>query len=152
MTKRVANALALHTKELASFRAKLARQVVDSEGAIDKAEQQLSRMLPRIDMGDLTLKDTADKLQALLRDLRATRAKTSEDLRNKTIALDIDNSCRKVTPQMASGEAALKKLVSSSSAPVLGSVNMASTTGNMNATFLKASSGNPQQGDFMPEQ
>merc|ERR1712070_595009 len=120
MTKRVANALALHTKELASFRAKLAQQVVASEGAIDKAEQQLSRMLPRIEMGDETLKDTATKLQALLRDLRATRQKTSEDLRNKTAALEIDNSCRKVTPQMAS-ETAPKKLVSSSSAPSLGS-------------------------------
>merc|ERR1712100_1003690 len=91
MSKRVVTALQLHTKELASLRAKLARQVVESEGAIEKAEQQLGRMLPRIDLGDLTLKDTADKLQALLRDLRATRAKTSEDLRNKTTALDIDN-------------------------------------------------------------
>jgi hypothetical protein len=150
MTKRVANALALHTKELASFRAKLARQVVESEGAIDKAEQQLSRMLPRIEMGDVALKDTAGKLQALLRDLRATRQKTSEDLRNKTTALEIDNSCRKVTAQMASGEAP-KKLVNSSSAPLLGSTNMAATTGKFNTTFLKASSGNPQQGDFLPE-
>lgn len=152
ISKRVTQALQLHTKELASLRASLARQVVESEGAIEKAEQQLGRMLPRIDMGDETLKEAADKLQALLRDLRATRSRTSEDLRNKTTALDIDNSCRKVTPQMASGDAAPKKLASSSSAPVLGSVNMSSSTANPNATFLKASSGNPQQGDFLPEQ
>lgn len=151
MCKRVGQALALHTKELATLRAQLARQVVESEVAIEKAEQQLSRMLPRIEMGDVALKDTADKLQALLRDLRATRLRTSEDLRNKTTALEIDNSCRKVTPQMASGEATPKKLVNSSSAPLLGSVNMASTTGKLNATLLKATSGNPQQGDFAPD-
>jgi len=144
VAKRVTQAFLSHTKELAVMRAKLARQVVDSEAAIDKAELQLSHMKQRVDMGDMSLSDRADALKATLRDLRAIRQKTSEDLRNKTIALELDNSCRKVTAQMASGEAPPNKLSTSSSAPALGSKKMASTTGRLNSTMT---SGNPQQGD-----
>lgn len=149
VSKRVANCLRLHTQELAGMRKKLAAQVTESETAFDKAELQLSHMMQRTGMGDSAMAQRVGKMEALLRDLGASRRKTTEDLRNKTIALEIDNSCRKVTAQMASGEPA-SKMGHSTSAPSLSPHKMATATDSFKMTLRSpsgASPNNPQQGD-----
>merc|ERR1719221_2520443 len=52
----------------------------------------------------------------MVEDLKTSRRTLVEDLRSKVSALDIDNSCRRVTPQMASEP---RKLQNSSSMPNL---------------------------------
>lgn len=146
--KQVAQALALHTKELAGLRSTLARQVEESKGAIDKAEVQMRHLDQRLEMGDESVRPNATALKALLRDLRASKQKTIDDLRSKTAALEIDNSCRRVTPQMATSDPfePKKPLAASSSAPTLGAASkMSKTMGQWK--MAQASSGNPQQGD-----
>merc|ERR1719387_3344847 len=82
--KQVAQALALHTKELAGLRSTLARQVEESKTAIDKAETQMRHLDQRLEMGDESVRPNATALKALLRDLRASKQKTIDDLRSKT--------------------------------------------------------------------
>jgi len=131
------------------MRSKLAIQVTEAETAFEKAELQLSHMMQRTGMGDSALAQRAAKMEALLRDLGVSRHKTNEDLRNKTVALDIDNSCRRVTAQMASSEPATK-MGHSNSAPTLSPKRMAAT--DSFKVTLRSPSGaglsNPQQGDF----
>merc|ERR1712070_338403 len=110
---------------------------------------QLRHMEQRVEQGDdNTLKANVATLKAMLRDLHGNRQNSVKDLRNKSTALDIDNSCRKVTAQVATalcGEQA-KKLASSASAPTLGGSSKMTSSG----TGWKPStenSGNPQQGD-----
>jgi len=147
LNKQVEECLRLHTKELAGMKTTLGQRIVESEQAIDKAGTQMRHMEQRAEMGDNTLKENIALLKALLRDLHVNKQNSVQDLRNKSIALDIDNSCRKVTAQVASSgpkDATNKKLAPSQSAPALGGASKMSSTGN---GFPPGQSGNPQQGD-----
>jgi len=146
--KQVMLSLKLHTKELAVMKSSLARKVIESETAIDKAGTQLRHMEERVKQGDPAMAELVSTMKALLRDLNATRSKTIEDVRSKTAALDIDNSCRKVTPAMAADPVAAK-MAASASAPSLGTPKMSSSgkaKPSMSGEFSIA--GNPQQGDY----
>lgn len=149
LNKQVEQSLAHHTKELASMKASLAQKIVESEGAIDKASTQLRHMEQRAELGDNSMNDMISTLKALLRDLHSNRQNSVKDLRNKSLALDIDTSCRKVTSQVATAPSdpkAKKQLAASQSAPVLGGASKmpASGTGWKQGA---ESCGNPQQGD-----
>lgn len=149
IAKQVDTLFGLHTKELAKMKASLAAQIVESEGAIDKAQVQLKHMEQRVEVGS-PMQEAITSMKTLLRDLQANRRNAIEDLRNKTAVLDIDNSCRKVTAQMASGEALVPKtLPDSPSAPALQSSKMKKLGQNAQNGRGNSSSwhGNPQQGD-----
>jgi len=149
LNKQVQCELARHTKELADMKLSLAQRIVESEAAIDKAGTQLRHMEQRAEMGDKTMNEMIATLKALLRDLHGNRQNSVKDLRNKSLALDIDNSCRKVTAQVASAAqepANTKKLGVSASAPNLGASSKMSASGT--AWNKPENSGNPQQGDL----
>merc|ERR1712182_116963 len=107
-------------------------------------------MEQRAEMGDNSMKEMIATLKALLRDLHSNRQNSVKDLRNKSLALDIDNSCRKVTPQVATAPSdpkAKKQLAASQSAPALGASSKMSASGS-GWKPASESSGNPQQGDI----
>jgi len=159
IAKRVSLCLTFHTKDLSSMKSVLAKKIVEAEGAIDKAGVQLRHMEQRVEQGDQKMADVVKQMKNMLRELQASRQKTIEDLRCKTAALDIDNSCRKVTPQVASApQGGPKKMGTSASAPSLVSPKNSTAgqgqTGQWKPTGGSglpgdASSlyGNPQQGD-----
>merc|ERR1711865_12612 len=134
----------------------LAQRIVESEAAIDKAGTQLRHMEQRAEMGGKTMNEMIATLKALLRDLHGNRQNSVKDLRNKSLALDIDNSCRKVTPEVAtaaSDPVTNKKLAASASAPALSSpgASKMSTSGTgwkPSPEWTSPSPGNPQQGEF----
>jgi uncharacterized Zn finger protein (UPF0148 family) len=152
--KQVELALALRTKELAKMKSNLAAQIVEADNAIDKAQTQLRHMEQRADAGS-PMQEAVTSMRALVRDLQLNRRNATEDLRNKTLALDIDNSVRKVTAQMAC-EDVPKKLQTSASAPSMQTAGMRTSGAQPGRSPKQATAphcgGNPQQGELEPSQ
>lgn len=149
ISKQVDLGVTLHTKELAGIKSNLATQIVEAEGAVEKAQRQLKQMEQRAEVGS-PMQEAVTQMRALVRDLQANRRNAIEDLRNKTTALDIDNSVRKVTAQVACEDApGSKKLQGSSSAPSMQNTSMRATGPSPKAANSQGwHHGNPQQGDM----
>jgi len=148
LNKQVEQCLKTKTKDLEHMKNSLAQQIVQSEGAIEKAQTQLKHMEQRAEMGDSSMIEGVTALKNLLRDLRANQQNSQRDLRNKTLALDIDQSVRKVTAQVATASMEKDKkpkLTNSASAPTMGTPKMSAS-----GTAWKPGEncGNPQQGDY----
>jgi len=118
-TKRVLESLAKRTKELADMKKSFEAGVLDIEHARARAERALQVEVDRLDPGgfDTMQQERVAILRAALADLTASKASLQEDLRDKIVSLDIDNSCRRQTPQMACEPA--KRLQPSQSSPQL---------------------------------
>lgn len=131
------HSLARRTTELAELKRKLEKHALDVDAAILTAERSLARTEHRLDPGDKKKCEKHAQDKALLTELRSSRLKLADDIRNKFAALEIDNMCRRVTPAKAS-EAKRVNPVRTQSAPCrrkeLGSA--ASGTGTSASTDL----------------
>mmetsp|Transcript_122183 Transcript_122183/g.317510 ORF Transcript_122183/g.317510 Transcript_122183/m.317510 type:complete len:477 (-) Transcript_122183:69-1499(-) len=134
-TKRVAEALAKRTKELSDMKKQFEAHLADVEHTHAKAERALAVEEARVDptAEDATQQERLEILRSAVRDLASSKENLTEDLRNKIAALDIDNSCRRCTPQMACEP---KKLQPSASSP---SLNFRATNGLMSMTAANKS-------------
>ncbi|CAJ1364679.1 unnamed protein product, partial [Effrenium voratum] len=118
-TKRSGKQLAAKTRELSEFKKHLEENIRGVEHTHSQACQALTKEEGRLEtvMGDKALQDTkmrVEELRAMVQELQQTQQALVEELRCKAAALEIDNSCRRVTPQAA---AEPPKLTSSASAP-----------------------------------
>merc|ERR1719506_1602964 len=86
------------TEELTAVKKKLEAHMNEADQAISVSERSLDRSEKRADPKDVDKKDKLDSDRALLRELKAHKAKLQEEIQNKFLALEIDNHCRRVTP------------------------------------------------------
>jgi len=86
------------TEELTAVKKKLEAHMNEADQAISVSERSLDRSEKRADPKDVEKKDKLDNDRALLRELKAHKAKLQEEIQNKFLALEIDNHCRRVTP------------------------------------------------------
>merc|ERR1711972_787587 len=117
MTKRAAEALKKNTMQLTTLKSQFEEHVKEVDIAITKAFRVLVREEERLDLAkDIKAQqDKIEQLRSSVEELRASKKSLMDDLRCKIAALDIDNSCRRITPQVASDKT--KKLQASASAP-----------------------------------
>jgi hypothetical protein len=129
--------LARRCHDLAETKKSLEQSALDVDAAIDTASRALNRTQKRLDPRD---KKKAEKLQSdmqVLKALKDTRAALGEDIRNKFTALEIDNMCRRVTPQKADAAAA-EKLKKSGSQAGLGATSGGEDMNSTAATMGEA--------------
>merc|ERR1712217_916656 len=114
--------------ELTTLKSQFEEHVKEVDIAITKAFRVLVREEERVDLAkDIKAQqDKIEQLRSSVEELRASKKSLVDDLRCKIAALDIDNSCRRITPQVASDKT--KKLQGSASAPNL---KLCTTTGRM---------------------
>eukprot|EP00439_Symbiodinium_sp_Y106_P081901 s470_g21.t1 len=93
----------------------VAATLTQARMALSKEEGRLETV-----MGDKALQETQERvndLTAMVQELQDSHKGLVEELRCKVAALDIDNSCRRVTPQAAAEPPQQKTLQQSASAP-----------------------------------
>jgi len=100
-TSAVTKALAKRTIDMHDLKRNLEEHIRDVNYAIVQAERSLEKQAKRLDPKDTSKKEQMEATQDLLAQLRQTKKKLVQDLRSKIAALDLDNSCRRVTPQVA---------------------------------------------------
>eukprot|EP00933_Yihiella_yeosuensis_P031805 TRINITY_DN25423_c0_g1_i1.p1 TRINITY_DN25423_c0_g1~~TRINITY_DN25423_c0_g1_i1.p1 ORF type:complete len:441 (+),score=87.02 TRINITY_DN25423_c0_g1_i1:84-1406(+) len=108
-------------QQLTDRKRELEKNLGDVQGAITKAERGLHASRNKCPANDTKKKEKLDADQLILEKLLGLRATLQEDIKNKFLALEIDNMCKRVNASKAS-EWALKKeaaLQKSSSAPTL---------------------------------
>jgi len=120
VTKRVGDALAKHAKELADIKKQYEDHLKAVGHAIQEAARALAKEEDRLAMASdvETQQAIVTTLRGSVNELKATKGTLVEDLRSKVAALEIDNSCRRITPQIAN-EPPRPKLKTSASAPTL---------------------------------
>jgi len=101
VTKAVENSLTARTRHLQELKSSLESRVLDVSYAIQTAERELHKYERRLEAGDAAKRSTLQSHRQVLAELEKTKADLIEDLRHKTRALNIDNTCRRVTPQVA---------------------------------------------------
>mmetsp|Transcript_11014 Transcript_11014/g.26484 ORF Transcript_11014/g.26484 Transcript_11014/m.26484 type:complete len:432 (-) Transcript_11014:119-1414(-) len=121
-TRRSARQLGMKTRELGEFKKTLEESIRAVDGTLTQAKLALSKEEGRLEtvMGEKALQQTQERvndLTAMVQELQDSHRGLVEELRCKVGALDIDNSCRRVTPQVAAEPS--KKLQQSASAPTL---------------------------------
>eukprot|EP00933_Yihiella_yeosuensis_P079874 TRINITY_DN93292_c0_g1_i1.p1 TRINITY_DN93292_c0_g1~~TRINITY_DN93292_c0_g1_i1.p1 ORF type:complete len:563 (+),score=139.83 TRINITY_DN93292_c0_g1_i1:58-1746(+) len=136
--KRSAKVLQMRTNELQGLKKSVEDNLQNVTQATNEASQAFLREEFKAEnmSGELKVAQAArvTELGRMLEDLRATQSALVEEVRLKAAALEIDNSCRRVTAQMASeprkptGQKALMK--NSRSTPALSSVASTSTGGS----------------------
>merc|ERR1712176_33371 len=77
--------------------------VTDADFALMVAERTLERSVRKLDPDDAAALSKFAASKGMVEELRSTRRDLSEDLWRKTVGLNIDEACRKVTPQWAAG-------------------------------------------------
>jgi hypothetical protein len=100
-TMAVERSLAKRCTELSNLKKDLEFQIKDTSAGIADGEKGLDKFCRRANLSD---KAQAAKLEGalkLLEGLKATKIELQENLRCKIEALNIDNSCRRITPQVA---------------------------------------------------
>lgn len=117
--KRVEQALAKRTRELSEVQKKFQALILEVEHAKMAAERALETAEERLDPagGDAAQQEKVATLRTAVANLTKTKHDLVEDLRQKIAALNIDNSCRRCTPQVACEPK--KQLRNSNSAPSL---------------------------------
>jgi len=121
-THRAARQLAVKTRELGEFKKILEENIRGVAATLTQARMALSKEEGRLEtvMGDKALQETQERvnnLTAMVQELQDSHKGLVEELRCKVAALDIDNSCRRVTPQAAAEPPQQKTLQQSASAP-----------------------------------
>lgn len=118
VTAQVTKSLARRTVDLAVMKKSLEQHIADVNYAIGQAQRSIAKQEKRIDPNDKIKMEKLKQTKACLGDMLRTRAQLTEDLRFKIDALNIDNQCRRVTPQVAAERPKSgKKLGRISSAP-----------------------------------
>mmetsp|Transcript_6705 Transcript_6705/g.14613 ORF Transcript_6705/g.14613 Transcript_6705/m.14613 type:complete len:300 (-) Transcript_6705:67-966(-) len=102
VTTLVSKSLARRTFDLSSMKKSLEQHIGDVNYAIAQAERGVEKQEKRIPPSDKVRQQKLHDTKLLLKDLLKTRRELVEDLRCKICALDLDNACRRVTPQIAS--------------------------------------------------
>lgn len=128
VVRRTAKTLASRTRELSAIQKTLQGNVKDVDQTLFQATQAFEKeewKLENVPSDQKQAKEHAQSrvadLRAMVDELKATRSRVLEELRCKAAALEVDNSCRRVTPQMASEpkKQAVASLKTSSSMPTL---------------------------------
>lgn len=84
----------------------LEQQIHQMAEAIETAETSCARMKKRIDFfAEVELQPKYDGTQAILVKMRASKAQLEDDFHHKLVSMKIDESCRKITPERATGVA-----------------------------------------------
>merc|ERR1712048_1199120 len=78
-------------------------QVTDADFALLTAERTLERSVRKLDPDDAAALSKFAASKGMVEELRSTRRDLQEDLWRKTVLLNIDEACRRVTPQWAAG-------------------------------------------------
>lgn len=121
VSDQVEKSLARRSIELCAMKKNIEMHIGDTTYAIMEAERGLEKHLKRLSPADT---EKAHKLQGakdVLNSLKTTKTQLVEDLRGKIEALNLDNSCRRVTPAAAAAEVkqAARTLKHANSAPSL---------------------------------
>lgn len=101
LVQQTAARLEKRTDELSKLKSKMEDQVQTINFAIQKATRDLEKHTKRLNPAELLKVNTIEECKALLNQLTDTKSELVQDLQCKILALDIDNSCRRVTPQVA---------------------------------------------------
>mmetsp|Transcript_64026 Transcript_64026/g.152697 ORF Transcript_64026/g.152697 Transcript_64026/m.152697 type:complete len:476 (-) Transcript_64026:75-1502(-) len=155
MTKSVNACLARRTAELAAIKRNLEDHVADVNYAIGQAERNIEKYYKRLNPRDSSKKAKVDSANEVLEDLKRTKADLVTDLHHKIHALDIDNTCRRITPQVASEQKRRQsapnggsgKLGSSASSPNLARLP---STGSLGSPPKELDQG--QEGEFLGDE
>merc|ERR1712232_297282 len=99
---RVNERLVRSTEETLEETRQLIGQGKEVDWTIDMARRSLSAQRKNIDQKDRRQESDFLAAQTMLEELRRARHDLSQDLRQKTVLLNISESCRKVNPQRAS--------------------------------------------------
>eukprot|EP00931_Biecheleriopsis_adriatica_P057086 TRINITY_DN33854_c0_g1_i1.p1 TRINITY_DN33854_c0_g1~~TRINITY_DN33854_c0_g1_i1.p1 ORF type:complete len:497 (+),score=139.82 TRINITY_DN33854_c0_g1_i1:31-1521(+) len=141
--KRSGKTLAVRTRELAALKKQCEDHLKDVEHATHQAKQALGKEESKLEnmVGAKAMQETQSRindLNAMVKELQATRRSLVEELRSKAGALDIDNSCRRVTPQMASEPKKQTQhgLASSTSMPALAGPSLSGASSSKSSTDL----------------
>lgn len=105
VTKQVMTSLEKRCGDMTALKKSLEEHLADVDYAIDQAERGLGKYEKRLNPRSTDYVDKKAKVdagKAVLLELQQTKADIVRDLRCKITALDIDNACRRVTPQIAS--------------------------------------------------
>jgi len=87
-------------KENEELKKSLEKQIQEMVKADGEAEKALFRMKKRIDhYGEVELQPKYDAAQAILAKIRESKVVLEDDLHHKMVAMKIDESCRKITPE-----------------------------------------------------
>jgi len=101
-TTAVTKSMTKRTIDLAGLEKTLKQHIADVQYAMIQAERSLDKQKKRLDGKDEMKKQKYDETVALHEKLTKTKNTLVQDLRAKIEALNIDNSCRRITPQVAS--------------------------------------------------
>lgn len=99
----VTSTLSKRTNQINSLTRKMRSHVTDADFALLVAERALDRSVRKLDPDDAEALSRFAASKGMVEELRSTRKDLSEDLWRKTVGLNIDEACRKVTPQWAAG-------------------------------------------------
>lgn len=79
-------------------------QILEMDSAIQSADKSLTAMKKRIDhYGEVDLVPKFDTTKGLLSKLHESKAVLEDDLHHKLVSMKIDEACRKITPERATG-------------------------------------------------
>eukprot|EP00929_Paragymnodinium_shiwhaense_P001447 TRINITY_DN101685_c0_g1_i1.p1 TRINITY_DN101685_c0_g1~~TRINITY_DN101685_c0_g1_i1.p1 ORF type:complete len:405 (+),score=112.21 TRINITY_DN101685_c0_g1_i1:85-1299(+) len=95
--------LSKRTNQVNALTRKMRTHVTDADFALLVAERALDRSVRKLDPDDAEALSRFAASKGMVEELRSTRKDLSEDLWRKTVGLNIDEACRKVTPQWAAG-------------------------------------------------
>jgi len=110
-SQRAASQASAHVNEILQQRTnvdgnltrKMRSHVTDADFALLVAERALDRTVRKLDPDDAQALSRFAASKGMVEELRSTRKDLSEDLWRRTVSLNIDEACRKVTPQWAAG-------------------------------------------------
>jgi hypothetical protein len=98
---KVDECLEKHVDHLTVLEKELTQHMKDCETAISVSERSLDKSQKRMDPDDTSKKEKLTRDGRLLDQLRKHKAILHSEIQNKFLALQIDNSCRRVTPVKA---------------------------------------------------
>jgi len=94
------------TKENKEMRQSLEEQMREMDEAIEAADKATTRMKKDIEFfGKVELRPRVDATNAIVEKIRAAKQELADDLLRKVVSLRIDDTCRKITPENAFGQA-----------------------------------------------
>jgi len=162
--KRSTKLLAKRTQELSGMKRQIEENLKDVDATQNQASQACGREEFRLenlagDKGKEPIEARIGELKNFVEELSTARKGLVEELRSKVAALEIDNSCRRVTPQVAAEPKKPAMLQASSSMPnftqkQVGATPSASSK-SMSSTELtdvesQASTMSPGGGNYLP--